>query len=66
MEKKYAVLAVVPGQEGTQFVIVHAPDPMMALQSAAQSLIDAGSSEAQLVAVFEADDLRSVLAQLEA
>jgi len=66
MEKKYAVLAVVPGQEGTQFVIVQAPDPMMALQSAAQSLIDAGSSEAQLVAVFEAADLRSVLAQLEA
>lgn len=64
MSQKFAVLAILPEKALSQFVIVQDEDPMSALQTAAQSLIDEGANDAQLVAVFTAADLTGVLDQL--
>lgn len=64
MTQKFAVLAIVPGNTQSQFIVVQDEDPISALQTAAQSLIDDGATDAQLVAVFTAEDLSGVLEQL--
>lgn len=65
MSQKFAILYMVPGQEQTHFVITQAQEPVGALQTAAQSLIDEGVEDAQMVAVFTPADLEGVLEKMK-
>jgi hypothetical protein len=60
MSKVFAVLAIVPGNPAPQFSIVGAETPTDALAGAAQSYMEAGHEDAQLVGIFTRDDLAAV------
>lgn len=60
MSKVFAVLAIVPGNPAPQFSIVSAEAPADALAGAAQSYMEAGHEDAQLVGIFTREDLAVV------